>query len=461
MHRILQFSACLLAIFGGTSPLSMAQTNDAELAAKIERLIKPYVEAKQLVGVSVGVVQGDREATVHMGVTKVGGDVADDATVYEIGSTSKVFTGLLLADAVIQEKVTLNQPAKELLPKGIGMPSLGGRDITLLDLATHRSGLPKISDNMPMKNAENPYADYRPRLAYDFLNKYHLTRTPGDSYEYSNLGMALLGQLIVRQAKMSYDRLLKQRITEPLAMENTAVDLSMEMKKHLATPHLEPGTSTSTWEFAGMPGAGGIRSTTADMMKFIRANISPPDNEVGKAIELAWQKHHDAKESSESMGLAWHFTSNQLTHWHNGQTGGFHSMLMVGRPKKLGLILLTNTASMEADQLAGEIMLLLRGKDVKPRVFSKAKAVDAAVMQRYVGQYELIPEFVFTVSVVDGKLMVGITNQPTLQVFPKSDTEWEYRAVPAALKFVVDANGKCTGLQLLQGGVTQSAKRIR
>ncbi len=115
---------------------------------------------------------------------------------------------------------------------------------------------------------------------------------------------------------------------------------------------------------------------------------------------------------------------------------------------------------MEVDALFVDVVGTVRGATVKPRSFEKPIRVSSKVMQKYVGKYQLAPTFVFTVSVQDNKLMVGVTNQPTHRVFPRSETEWFYRVVKATLKFQVNKDGECEGLQLIQNGITQTAKRI-
>jgi len=454
-------SLCVAAVFVSTLGIGPAFAAEDTLQAEIELLAKPYIDAEMVVGISIGVLKADEETTTHLGHTSSKGKRPDDDTVYEIGSVSKVFTGILIADAVVREKVRLEQSAQELLPENVTMPAGRDRSITILDLATHKSGLPRITNNMPSLKTDNPYADYTSKLAYVFLNGHKLRRSPGEKYEYSNFGMSLVGHLISKNAKLSYDELLRQRIAEPLGMNATGVVMSKSMKQRLATPFSAFGTKTSTWEFADMPGAGGIRSSTKDMLLFARAHLAPPDDEIGRAIELAWKKHTDDDAKGPTMGLGWHFAADGTTRWHNGQTGGYHSMLLIDRESKLAVVLLANTGYLGLDRLATDVMRILNGDEVKPRTFEKSVRVAKKVMERYVGKYELAPMFVFTVSVKDDKLMVGVTNQPTHQVFARSETEWFYKVVNAKLKFQLDDDGKCTSLKLLQNGITQTAKRIK
>ena len=154
----------------------------------------------------------------------------DGNTVFEMGSISKVFTGALLADMVARGEVKLDDPIAKYLPQTVKVPSRNGRQITLLDLATQSSGLPRLPSNMRPADFSNPYADYSVQQLYEFLSGYSLTRDPGQRYEYSNLGVGLLGHVLALRAGKSYEEILKERILDPLGMNDTRVDATPSMK---------------------------------------------------------------------------------------------------------------------------------------------------------------------------------------------------------------------------------------
>ena len=165
------------------------------------------------------------------------------------------------------------------------------RSIKWIDLSTHRAGLPRLPGNLPLTDLVNPYRDYDSKKAAAFLNQYELPRQPGESQEYSNLGASVLGYLVAQKAGKSYEQLLRERIAEPLQMTDCTVSLSSDQKKRLATPHDKFGSATSPWTFADLPGAGGIHATMRDMMRFAKAQLTPPSGTLGDAIELAWKQH--------------------------------------------------------------------------------------------------------------------------------------------------------------------------
>ncbi len=435
---------------------------EESLRKRIDRLVQPYLDNEIVVGMTIGVLHQDQEKIFGYGrMSKEDSRVPDGETVYEIGSMSKIFTGVLLADAVTQGHVKLDQAAGELLPSGVKMPSRGERAITLQDLSTHVSGLPRIPDNMKMTDPGNPFADYAVEDLYAFLNSHQLSRAPGEKSEYSNLGQGLLGHLLARQGSTTYERLLRDRIATPLNMTSTSITLNEQQQSRLAPPHLGDGQAAFNWDIPTLAGAGAIRSTASDMLRFARANLAPPVGKVGEAIETAWRIHQKPLAKGQlAMGLGWHVARDGSTRWHNGQTGGYHSMLLVNRGIETSVVLLTNTATGDVDQLAEDIIRLIAGAKVEPPTFERSITVSSKVMRKYVGKYELAPGIVFTVTVKDDKLMVGLTGQSTFQVYARSETEWYYKVVEATLTFKVDDNGRCNSIELFQNGVRQVAKRI-
>jgi hypothetical protein len=417
-----------------------------------------------------------------------------------------------------------------------------------------------------------------------FLNEYELPRRPGDAQEYSNLGASVLGYLVAQKAGQSYEQLLQERIATPLRMTDCTISLSSDQTKRLATPHDRFGSATPPWTFADLPGAGGIHATMRDMMRFAKAQLTPPPGKLGEAIELAWKQHRGADASGPAMGLGWVIHGDGQTRWHNGQTGGSHASLLVHRESQSAVVVLCNTAvSNEIDELAAQLLmkaagveaiavrgarnnappklspftavrfeddqvivtydgqsyqwLELNGIKVDDIVTSSKKqfggqwqkrisedlvellwgmghqpgntvklrllnlqskqdvvvanapmttenryaivanrqqadeaapveqgdgeiAIDAKLRGRLVGRYQLQPDFIFDVQDRDGHLMVGITNQPTQEVFPDSPTRWSYRGVDATLEFKLPKTGPARSLVLHQNGAEQTARRI-
>jgi CubicO group peptidase (beta-lactamase class C family) len=433
----------------------------------VEQAARPLVENRVVDGLSVGYIEGEHYGIVHLGSSGRAGKKATNLTVYEIGSISKVFTGLMLADAVVRGEIDLDAAAEVSNPAGIRLPSRDGTPIKWIDLATHRSGLPRLPSNLPLTDFKNPYRSYDSKKAAEFLSQYELPRKPGESHEYSNFGACVLGYLVAQKAGKTYEQLLRERIAEPLRMTDCTISLSGDQRKRLALPHDSVGSATVPWTFADLPGAGGIRATMRDMMRFAKAQLTPPTGTLGEAIELAWNEHRDDDASGPAMGLGWHIAGDGQTRWHNGGTGGSHAALFVNREIKSAVVVLSNTSADEVDQLAIQLIQKAAGREAKPEPDETSDekpgdlAIDGQLRSRLVGRYQLTPDFIFDVQDQDGRLMVGITNQPTQEVFPDSPTRWSYRGVEATLEFKLPKTGPATSLILHQNGAQQTAYRIK
>ena len=321
------------------SPIAAQDSPSKTLEEKVLALSQPYVDAGVVNCAAIGVIDGDSRLTTSVGqFSKDDPTTADENTIFEIGSISKVFTGVLLADAIERGLVKADQPAGELLPDNISMPVSAKKTerlITLSQLSTHISGLPRMPTNFSDANPENPYVDYGSEKMFDFLNSHDLSRKPGIAEKYSNLGVGLLGVLLSRKQSTDYPSLLQSRIAKPLDMSDTATSINADQTKRLAPPNDASCKPAMSWDFDAMAGAGGIRSTINDMLKFAQANLDAPDNEIGKALELAFTQQRKPKGlGSKPMGFGWMINSGSETRWHNGQTGGYHSMMFVNRKKK-------------------------------------------------------------------------------------------------------------------------------
>jgi serine-type D-Ala-D-Ala carboxypeptidase/endopeptidase len=457
----------------GCCAWSDALTTQAQQLTKpwVESVASPLVEKRIVVGLSIGYIEGDGFGIVHLGSAGEAGKKADNGTVYEIGSLSKVFTGLLLADAALRDEINLYAAADVANPAGIKMPSRDGRSIKWIDLSTHRAGLPRLPGNLTTTDSSNPYRDYDSKKAAEFLQTYQLPRQPGKAQEYSNFGASVLGYLVAAKAGKSYDELLQERIAGPLKMADCTVSLSDDQKKRFATPHDKYGSATAPWEFADLPGAGGIHATLRDMMRFAKAQLEPPSGPIGEAIELAWKQHTEADETGPAMGLGWLIAGDGQTRLHNGQTGGTTSALFINRKLQCAVVILCNTSvkNEEIDKLALQMVVKVAGQETAQALEEKSQeaeapeglAIDEKLRRRLVGRYQLTPNFIFTVTDDDGRLMVGITNQETQEVFPDSPTRWSYRGIDATLEFNLPKTGVARSLILHQNGAHQTARRIK
>ncbi len=419
------------------------------LAERVDALAAPYARSGAIVGMVVGIRDANGEELIRgYGDSKPTAD-----TVYEIGSISKVFTGVLLAALVRDGSVKLDTPVEELLPPGSRMPSSGERKITLVDLSTHSSGLPRMPDNFAPKDPTNPFADYTEERLLEFLAAVKPARAPGVAYEYSNVGVGLLGWAVARKAGKSYEQYLAEQITGPLGMKSTVVTLTPETKARLAPGHDMEGRPQANWDLTSLAGAGGIRSTVADMMLFLKANLAGGKRPIDAALAAAREvRYTPPGAGAQRLGLGWHIGEPGV-HWHNGQTGGYHSFAAVDTAGGRAVVVLADTATGDVDELGNDLLRMLAGVKVEKI------AVKPEILAEYAGSYAIVPQFKLVVTVERGRLMVQATGQPKFPVYPRSETQFFYKVVDAQLTFERDAEGKVSRLILHQNGQEMPAPR--
>lgn len=318
----------------------------------LREVVRPLAEGRREGGLAVAVRFADKWTMYSYGQS---GNPArpklDESTVFEIGSISKVFTTTLFADMARKGEAALEDPVSRYLPEGVKVPRQEDREITLLDLATHSSGFPRMPANFAPADPRNPYADYTPEKLYAFLAAYKLPRGIGSQVEYSNLGVGLLGHLLARRAGVDYDGLVRTRICRPLGMNDTAVHLTPAMLRRMAQGHDADGKPAANWDFDAFAGAGGIRSTLRDMMIFMDANLG----HGGAGVVSAMADTHKPRMAmgKDQVGLAWIIrdAGGRSLVWHNGGTGGFASFAGFEPKSGAAVILLANFA--KPDEVTG------------------------------------------------------------------------------------------------------------
>lgn len=465
MTRSLLLLFLLLITF--MSRVSVAQSSstrrlpsDSEIRNILLERIDKY---HQSVGIVVGLVDSTGRRTISYGKFDAADSRAVDAnTVFEIGSVTKVFTSLLLADMVERGEVALTDPVAKYLPAGVKMPQRNGRQITLEDLATHTSGLPRLPSNLQPKDPANPYADYSVEQLYQFLSGYQLTRDIGSEYEYSNLGGGLLGHVLARRAGMDYEKLVRSRISDPLGMRSTRITLSDEMKARFAAGHDASMQRVAYWDLPTLAGAGALRSTTDDLLTFVAANLGYQKSPLAPAMAAMLTVRRPTGSPGLEVGLGWHILTRDGHEivWHNGGTGGFRSFIGFEPKTGTGVVVLSNAETLAGVDDIGQHLLNADAPLWQPPREHKQVAIDPKIFDGYVGQYQLAPSFVLTITRDGAQLFVQATGQPRLEIFPESERDYFLKAVDAQITFETDSQGRATGLVLHQNGMNQPAKRL-
>jgi serine-type D-Ala-D-Ala carboxypeptidase/endopeptidase len=327
----------------------------------VNQVFKERIDSKTHVGVVVGVIQDGRSRVYAYGRAgsedkqQLNGD-----SVFEIGSVTKVFTGVLLAEMALREELNVTDPLSLYLPASVKVPKYQDtQQITLLDLATQTSGLPRLPGNLAPKDMSNPYADYTVAQMYEFLSAYQLNREIGATYAYSNYGVGLLGHVLALRAGASYEDLVFNRICKPLGMQDTRIQLTKEMQARFIKGHDGRGNTAANWDLPTLAGAGALRSTVNDLLKFLNANLETSQTPLLPALRASHLPRHRT-EGMSFIGLAWQIRNREGTEiiWHNGGTGGYASFIGFSRKHRLAVVALSNTAAAQDITLAGFNLLV-------------------------------------------------------------------------------------------------------
>ena len=436
--------------------------SDSAVLAILKERVGPGMAA----GIVVGMLEADGSARfVAWGDPGPGQAPMDRQSVFEIGSITKVFTATILADMVLKGEVSLDDPVQIYLPEGVTVPTRSGKEITLGLLSEQRSGLPRLPTNLRPADMSNPYADYTDQLLYEFLSGYELPRDPGEAFEYSNLGVGLLGHVLALHAGMSYEELVKERILDPLGMSHTAVTLTPWMREHLALGHNAGGKVVSNWDAPTLAGAGALRSDAEDMLLFLDANLHPERGPLEEAMAFAQKNRAPTDSPTRSIGLNWmrsHLDADTLV-WHNGGTGGYGTFAGILPSKKVGVVVLANTPGAGADAIGQHLLFPTIPLPPPPGTRKTFTAIDlpTEVLAKYVGTYRLRPDFDLVITLEDGQLVAQATNQPKTSLRPYTEVDFFVLELEAQFTFRKYPDGTVSGLVLHQGGQDFPAEKIR
>lgn len=327
--------------------LTNCTKNTTSLPEDVAQNIQKRIEYGINGAIAIGIVDENGTRYYNFGTRDSSGSQVNEHTIFEIGSISKTFTATLLADQVLKGNLNLEDPINQFLPDSVKVPVLGTREITLGNLSDHTSGLPPMPANFTPANPSNPFADFTVQQLYEFISTYTPIREVGSEGEYSNLAAGLLGHILALQAGKSYEEILADVITTPLGMGETKITLDEIMKKNLAEGRDDFGRSAKNWDIPTLPGAGAIRSSTSDMIKYLSSHLSYTESHLRSSFDLTYQKRHEIlkypREGQIGVGLGWLFfpSSNNEIFWHTGGTGGYKTFTGFDRTSGKGVVVLS------------------------------------------------------------------------------------------------------------------------
>lgn len=430
----------------------------------IRNTLQTYVKAHPDAVVAMGVVDRGRTTTYYVrgAKSKVG---VDGATRFQIGSITKIFTADLLAELVDAGKAKLDDPLQAYLPSGVVVPEFQGKQITLVSLAQHMSGLPPEPANANPQSFDT----YTLAMLDDALQSTKLDRAPGAKWEYSNFAFALLGQAVAEKEGDSYDHLVKARILDPLGMNATVVSTS-DTRKTLAPPFAYGGGPGEAEGFGARGPAGSLESDLNDMLIFLNANLETPATQLGRDLAFAQQARTPIPEYNMSMGLAWstvlpasHRLSDDLgdlpadTIEKGGNTNGYSSLIALNHERDWGFVALTNVNDDDFQQVVEHAISPSTAQ--MPVMWAIVPKQPSPLSGRYaiIGGKTVHEMSIFRYR---DNLYVGTDETTPTRLTPLGGLHYSWDDLRLALTFNVNARGQATGMTMVQGGRTIRARRL-
>ena len=435
MNRITRRHCLLLA--GGAAMPALGQPE----ASALQKLLEARL-ADDGVALAAGRLSGGK--TEFAGASKAGPRPGADS-VFEIGSITKTFTALLLADAVVRGELKLDDAVEAALPDGLPLRDSQGQPLRWVDLATHRSGLPRLASNMVPAKPDVPYADYDWPALRLFLKGWQPTAPRDTAYAYSNLGFGLLGHALALRQGSDYATLLTRRVLQPLGLQN---DIGFG-KPGLLQGHDAQGRPVAAWHFqSATAGAGALHGSARGLLRYADAAMGGYEHPLREAFALCLQRRAAGAAPINPVGLAWLLApmNGRTLFNHDGGTGGFSSSLWLDPSRSRAAVVLAN-----AQVPVGDLALHLLDESVPLRDLSATRqagmTLTAEQLQPLAGIYALNPQFKLTLRADGQRLFAQATGQGEFELFAKAPRR--FFAKVTALEMEFDVDGKA--LTLFQG----------
>lgn len=405
----------------------------------IKAIIEREVANKRSKSIIVGIVDANGRHIVSAGVKSDKDLTAPDAnTIYELGSIGKLFTTLIMAEMSLKGQLNYNDPVSKYLPKNVKIPTRNSKEISLLHLATHRSGLPRMPYNMDPKNPDNPMADYTIKQLYECVANIVLTRDIDSKWQYSNIGYGLLGQALILTSGKDFETLSRQIITTPLRMTSTMIHLTPELKKNFAMPYTEYGRPTINWQNPALVGAGAASSNMNDMLSFAAANVGLLKTDLLPAMELTHVKQgkKDGNDGYTTMGWTIINEDHEEILWKDGGTGGYRTFIGIDKKKKYGIVILSNSSITGVTDIG--LNILDTTSDIQPYKYKwnlldtlyntiTNRGIDAGIALYHQLKTENKPAFIFDVQQLNylgNELRIAKKINEAIRVFELNAVEY-------------------------------------
>jgi CubicO group peptidase (beta-lactamase class C family) len=363
---MLRLVVCLFALACALPVATASAASRLPSARATAHVVGKLTESGRVHGLVVGYVSPAGRAVYGFG--RVGEDkrskAPDGHTLFEIGSITKTFTGQMLAQAVMEGRLRATDPIRLYLPQALITKDSPLYWVSLLDLATHTSGLPEAPSNLPSKDPRNPLAGYSTALLLDYLKTAKTISPVGRDFYYSNTAAGLTGLILANLWDTDYETLVKTRLCAPLHMPDTTISLSPDQAARMTHGHDEGGNVVPNWEVTGLEGAGAFRSSAEDLLTYGAANMGILPSPLLPAMKLAQlPRKHVSSIPTLYIGLFWNimnFNGKEFV-LHAGRSGGYFALVLLSPEDGTGVVLLSDTEGDFTDQ-AWKLLSLATGK---------------------------------------------------------------------------------------------------
>ena len=455
LSLLIVLGACGTPARPPTRPVVAAPVTDPDgpHRAAVRAQVQPFLDAEVLSGVVVGLYDAGKLEIYGFGAGP-DGKPPSGTTLFELGSITKVYTGLLLADAVQRREVTLDTPVSELLPPGITVPTRDKQVITLKHLVLHSSGLPRLPASLLAPRAD-PYGGYGEEQLYRDLLATELASPPGTQIVYSNFGAGLLGHALGRKLGGGYGQALRDRVLTPLGLTSTFLGFPAGTDGERAQGTNDDLHPMPPWTFDALASAGALVSNARDQLQLIDAELDAAAGSKGvlrAPMRLSQEEQLEDPDRGPNSGLGWMIDADGR-YWHNGGTGGFHSFVGFEPKTRRGIVILSATSTSLVDRLANAMYKVLEGEPPPPAAFPTPAALAGLA-----GTYDFSGSKLI-VSAVGKRLYIEGPGEPRHRMLPLSAKEFFIEPLQAAAIFQ-DEGGKVVRLVFALGDHTMTANRV-
>ena len=427
------------------------------LPDKVAEAIEHRIEAGYYDSVVVAVSDGSEREFHAFPPTRDNGRDPDRHTVFPVGSLTKPFTAALMVEMIISEEMSLDTPLGEAVNGTLELSPGLAEETGLIHLATHTAGLPAEPSDLGRNAGRGRFENYTREQLLDYSTELEPHPSPGEDYNYSNLGFALLGEILAAPHEASFDALLRERITGPMGLDDTVVDLEPEHRDRRITGHDFDRNPLPHRENTAFGAAVGLHSTAADLIRWLESHLAPDNGLPEAALGETIRPRIPAEDGGRGLGLGWHLSRDNGREivWHSGRTEGHAGFAGFEDDDERAVVILTNTGN-SVEELG--FAALDPESEIPP--LEEPVDLDPGTLALYPGRYQVSPGFVLRVRESDGHLYVRAPGRAALRLYPSDHERFFTRGMDTEIRFLEDEAGVVRRLQIERDGHVQLAHRM-